>query len=90
MKNGIIPVQLGNFFEIRNANTTHRYSLRPRVGRVESINFRTRYGERSIQYRGSILWNDIPENIRACGTFKMFKKKKFKLHLLQHQIDDLT
>ena len=59
------------------------------MGRVESINFRTRYGERSIQYRGSILWNDIPENIRACGTLKIFKKQ-FKLHLLQHQIDDHT
>ena len=77
----MIPIALGQYFELRNANHTHNYNLRPRSNRVETINTRTQIGEKSLQYRGPIVWNVIPENIRDCTTFVTFKKQ-LKLHLL--------
>ena len=49
MKNGMIPVMLGNYFEFRNANVSHHYSLRPRRNRLETIDTRTMTGEKSLQ-----------------------------------------
>ena len=78
----MIPVTLGNYFEFRNANVSHQYSLRPRSNRVETIDTRTMIGEKSLQYRGPKDWDEIPESIRQCSLFKPFKKQ-MKAHLLQ-------
>ena len=45
MKNEMIPVTLGHYFELRNANVTHRHNLRPRTNRVETIDTRLQIGE---------------------------------------------
>ena len=52
VKNEMIPVTLGQYFEIRNANVTHRHNLRPRTNRVDTIDTRLQIGEKSLQYRG--------------------------------------
>ena len=81
IKTSMIPIALGQYFELRNVNHTHNYNLRPRNNRVETIITRTQSGEKSLQYRGPIVWNVIPENIRDCTTFVTFKKQ-LKMHLL--------
>ena len=82
MKNGMIPITLGNYFEVRNANVIHQYSLRPRRDRVDTIDTRTMMGENSLQYRGPKAWNTVPECIRDCVSLNSFKKQ-MKSHLLQ-------
>ena len=89
MKNEMIPVTLGHYFELRNANVTHSHNLRPRTNRVETIDTRLQIGEKSLQYRGPKVWNEIPENIRKCGSFKSFKKE-MKKYLLELQINNET
>ena len=87
MKNDMIPINLGHYFEVRNANVHHRYSLRPRSTSVETIDTRLRIGEKSLQYRGPRVWDEIPENIQNSVSFKSFKKE-MKKHLLQLQESD--
>ena len=87
VKNEMIPVTLGQYFEIRNANVTHRHNLRPRTNRVDTIDTRLQIGEKSLQYRGPKVWAEIPENIRDCSSFKSFKKE-MKTYLLQLQNND--
>ena len=55
IKTSMIPIALGQYFELRNANHTHNYNLRPRSNRVETINTRTQIGEKSLKYRGPIV-----------------------------------
>ena len=84
MKRNLIPINIGNYFEVRNSNPNNRYNLRHREGRTETINCRTGYGQKSIQFREPLAWNDIPENIASCDTISSFKKQ-LKLHLLESQ-----
>ena len=78
----MIPITLGNYFQFRNANVIHQYSLRPRRDRVDTIDTRTMMGEKSLQYRGPKDWNTVPECIRDCVSLNSFKKQ-MKSHLLQ-------
>ena len=52
MKNGFIPITLGHYFELQNVNLSHQYNLRRRPNRVQSIKFRTKYGENLYSIEG--------------------------------------
>ena len=87
IKNELIPVAFGNYFESRNANVNHQYNLRSRGGRTTSINCKTVYGQRSLQYRDSEIWKSIPIEICTSGTVTAFKKQ-LKAHLLDSQVTE--
>ena len=83
-RNNIIPIQIGNYFEVLDHNIENRYNFRSRTDFVERIDYRTCYGEKSLQFREQILWNDLPENVKNSETLKSFKKQ-MKLYLLSSQ-----
>ena len=87
IKNELIPAVFGNYFKSRNANVNHPYNLRSRGGRTISINCKTIYGQRSLQYRDTEIWNSIPIELHACGTVAAFKKQ-LKEHLLESQVTE--
>ena len=78
----LIPVpEIANHFELRNLGVSHSYNLRARVG-MPSITYKSSYGEKSIQTRGSKLWNSLPEEVRSIESVPIFKKK-LKTYLLE-------
>ena len=42
----------------------------------------TKCGKNSINFRGTILWNVIPKNIKLFKTLLEFKKEKVEKHLI--------
>ena len=36
---------------------------------------KTNYGKYSIGFKGAIIWNDLPSNIRNISSYNMFKIK---------------
>ena len=35
---------------------------------------RTNYGKRSFSYSGAVLWNELPQNVRATCSLSQFKR----------------
>ena len=54
LKNGLLPVAVGNHFELRNTVPTHNYNLQSR-GATSRIETRLESSEKSIQLRGENL-----------------------------------
>ena len=83
-QNDIIQVNIGNYFEILDHNVSNRYYMRSGTDFVERINYRTCYGEKSLQFRAQPLWNDLPEDIINSETLRIFNKR-LKIYLLNSQ-----
>ena len=74
LKKNLLPTTIGNYFELIDNRCTHNYSLRNRERPVSQISPRLASGENSIQYRGERIWNEIPQEIQNCDSFKKFKR----------------
>ena len=89
---GLLPIpDIANHFLIRNAGVSHRYNLRNRGLNLPSVAFTSSHGEKSIQNRGSKLWNKLPDEIIQSENLRIFKKN-LKSHLMQdtaHNDDDI-
>ena len=71
-KNDLLPTIIGNYFEVqRNSRLP---SLRPRNISSPEIIIRLVSGEKSIQYRGVKVWENIPDQIKTSESFISFKK----------------
>ena len=80
-KRGTLPVSIANYFHFRN-NPQHGYNLRSQTRpREPQIVHRTATGKRSIHFRGSELWTEVPDEIKTAQSPKLFKKL-YKLHFL--------
>jgi len=44
---------------------------------------RTNYGKFPIRYRGAIVWNSLPSEIRNINFYNLFKKS-LKLYVQKH------
>ena len=73
LNNSLIPVAVGNHFELRNAVPTYNYNLRNR-GTMHRVDTRLESSEKSIQIRGEKLWEVLPENLRSSTSLKRFKR----------------
>ena len=74
LKNNLIPTSIANHFEFKSDQTpSHNYSLRNRERAVPQIVPRLESGKNSIQYRGELIWNVIPQMIRSCNSLNKFK-----------------
>ena len=71
-KRNLLPVQIAQYFNIRTYECT-RYPLRNRETRNVEINQRTNVGDKSIQKRGRIFWENIPDEIKNLETHLSFK-----------------
>ena len=67
--NGLAPVYLQDLFSERH--TDMRDSLR----KLNLPKPCTDYLKRSFGYSGALLWNSLPENMRAIRSIGQFKKK---------------
>ena len=83
-ENDLLPTRIDNYFEIDNSSEQHNHNLRNRnENAAPRIICRTSAGKKSIQYRGSHLWTEIPAEIKSCESFKTFKRS-FKKHLVEN------
>ena len=83
-----MPTQIGNYFDTSATQTVnHTYSLRSRnSNRPPRFISNSKIGEKSIQYKGSQIWNAMPLEIKNCELFAKFKIS-YKNYLLQTEID---
>jgi len=76
-KKGLLPIQIAEYFPL--APTQHsqtQYSLRNRNPTTQQIIVhRTNLGEKSIQLRGNIIWNEIPTELKIVDSHIFFKRK---------------
>ena len=69
--NGLAPVYLHDLVSEQNTD----YDLRDSSRKLNLPKPRTDYLKRSFGYSGALLWNSLPENIRAIRSFGLFKKE---------------
>ena len=69
--NGLAPVYLRDLFSERHTD----YDLRNSFRKLNLPKPRTDYLKRSFGYSGALLWNSLPENIRAIRSIGQFKKE---------------
>ena len=69
--NGLAPVYLQDLFSERHTD----YGMRDSLRKLNLPKPRTDYLKRSFGYSGALLWNSLPENIRAIRSIGQFKKK---------------
>ena len=69
--NGLAPVYLHKLFSERDTD----YDLRDSFRKLNLPKPRTNYLKRSFSYSGALLWNSLPESIRAIRSIRQFKKE---------------
>ena len=69
--NGLALVYLQDLFSERHTG----YDMRDSLRKLNLPKPRTDYLKRSFGYSGALLWNSLPENIRAIRSIRQFKKK---------------
>ena len=69
--NGSAPVYLHELFSERHTD----YDLRDSFHKFKLPKPRTNYLKRSFNYSGALLWNSLPESIRAVRSIGQFKKE---------------
>ena len=69
--NGIAPVYLQDLFSERHTD----YHLRDSFHKLNLPKPHTNYLKRSFGYSGALLWNSLPESIRAIRSIGQFKKE---------------
>ena len=69
--NGLAPVYLRDLFSEQHTD----YDLRDSFRKLNLPKPRTDYLKRSFGYSGALLWNSLPENIRAIRSIGQFKKE---------------
>ena len=65
------PAYLQNLFHKRSTD----YDLRNSFHKLTLHRPRTNYLKRSFSYSGALLWNSLPENVRAIKSVKKFKEQ---------------
>ena len=79
--NGLAPVYLRELFSKRDTD----YDLRDSSRKLNLPKPRTNYLKRSFSYSGALLWNSLPESIRAIRSIGQFLRRKSTAHL-KHSI----
>ena len=69
--NGLAPVYLHEIFSERHTD----HHLHDSFHKLNLPKPRTNYLKRSFGYSGALLWNSLPESIRAIRSIGQFKKE---------------
>ena len=82
-----LVTSLTRLLNSRTQAARHTYNSRNR-GSNKPLRFfsKSKIGEKSIQYRGTQIWNAIPLEIKNCELFTKFKMS-YKNHLLENEVD---
>ena len=82
-QNSLLPSNdIANHFELRNSQTSHHYNLRDRQIHLQTTKSSSAHGNKSIQFRASKLWNEIPDTLRSSESYSIFKSQ-FKKFLIE-------
>ena len=65
------PPYLHDLFKSRNTG----YNLRNSEHTLYVPKPRTNYGKRSFSYSGAMLWNELPQSVRAVRSLSQFKRE---------------
>ena len=86
--NQLLPTEIGNYFDTSATQIVrHTYSLRSQNNnRPPRFISKSKIGEKSIQFKGSQIWNAMPLEIKNCELIAKFKTS-YKNHLLETEID---
>lgn len=86
--NHLLPTVIGNYFDTSATQAArHTYSLRSlSSNRPPRFISKSKIGEKSIQYKGSQIWNAMPSKLKKCELFSQFKTS-YKNYLLETEID---
>ena len=88
-QNDLLPTDnIANHFEVRNQNVSHTYNLRDRGIKMETILFNSTHGEKSIQFRGAKIWNEITDEIRNSTSLNIFKSRYKSFLMEEDPIED--
>ena len=83
-KNMMLPVAIGNYFDIDRCAEQHSHFTRNHTSTLNGaprIKCRSKTGEKSVQFVGSKLWFDLPLELRSCESLNSFKYQ-YKNYLL--------
>ena len=83
--NNLLPVEIGNYFQIDPSSEQHSHYTRNQNTRENDkprFLSRTKIVEKSLQYFGTELWYQLPQDIKSSES-KINFKKQYKNHLLQ-------
>lgn len=70
----LIPVSIGNYFKFRQNNSI--YNLRSsKENSNSSILYRLGSSEKSIQFRGTKIWEGLPNEVKTCESLIFFKTR---------------
>ena len=84
----LLPTEIGNYFKTSADNVNqHNYGLRSRNNdKAPRFISRSKIGEKSIQFKGNQIWNNMPLDIKKSESLSIFKSV-YKKFLLKSEID---
>ena len=71
VKNGIAPIPFQKLFE----ETTNSYNLRNQNTWTLPNTRTVYYGTETIRYRGPLIWDSLPSDLKEVTTIQAFKTK---------------
>jgi len=75
-----VPIHISVYSYYYNKNRIfHSYNTLSKDV-LHSQSFRTSLGQRSITYKGAILWNALPEELKGIVSATKFSRKLKELH----------
>ena len=69
-KNNLSPPIMKDFFDLKNT----RYDLRSKQLLKLPETSTSRYGTQALCFKGSLIWNTVPDFLRAIGALRRVKK----------------
>ena len=76
----VLPTVFHDYFVVNES--IHNYNTRSAQNlHIASVN--SNVGQKSILYKGSKLWNELPENLKAFSSASLFKKSIIEYLLKQ-------
>ncbi len=67
----LTPHYLRELFQFRSTG----YNLRSSENTLFVPKLRTNYGKQNFSYNGAVLWNELPQTLRAIGSLNQFKRE---------------
>ena len=80
--NDLLPIHVGNYFELSSEQHCHNHFVRNRLRPVRFLS-KSKTGEKSVQYKSFQLWKEILPEIKTSSSLSLFKRK-YKTFLIDN------
>ena len=68
-----------------NKQTVHSYEVR-RNNDLFVPRCKRKTGQKAFMFKGAVLWNSLPEDLKTCSSHALFKRK-LKMHILARMLE---